>query len=380
MSVYEIDDISINDYNKFWFYVVNDKIYDILFDNFESEKLYLSSYRNYNIKKNDIIIIYVKSNSCKIKTGIAGILQSNDNMIKNDDEIKIFKDKNINKYIIDFDTLISFDIIETNSFVHLIENSIFKRRSNMTKEINKGRMFLELEFEFGLELVKLCIRETDDNITNENITNENNTESVFDSNSDKSDDDEDKEDDNKEVDDKFNNSNYSDFTYNDISDDLSETSDESYYEKYPPKVKIKKKENKNSKLDIFKNLDNYEIVPNIPIMLIPCQKLLKNNKNKIKTKHIMDHIFNCQDCEITNNNNTHIKSTFNILSMNDIMTDFDECDYFDALDKYYELKPYSSENGEYIKIIKINDPEYENCFIIEYTSKIKKTFIKKIQK
>ena len=235
------------------------------------------------------------------------------------------------------------------------------------------------------ELLKFCIEETnssyytnDDNDDNENNNNEKYEEE---------DEEEDEEDEEIEIEDiesistecsDLNNqiiidtdSKLSSLTVNNISDDISEAS---YYD-----LELSDSESiiNSGKIDIFDNLKNYQIVNNIPILFDPCKSLLKKFEKNIQVKHIMEHLLNCSDCDITNNNNTHIKSTYNVLSTNDIKKDFDFCDYEDALQNYFELKPYTSEKGEYIKITRIDDyDDYENSFIIEYTSRIKKKYIK----
>ena len=139
MPIYKIDDIVVYDDTNFWLYIVDPKQYEIIMNNFENEILYLSSFHDYEINKNDIVMLYVRNRSNSSKTGIVGVLQSIYDMKKNDD-IKVFNDKNLNRYIIETETFISLDLIQTKSFVNLIELSEFKKRINMTRKMIRDCM------------------------------------------------------------------------------------------------------------------------------------------------------------------------------------------------------------------------------------------------
>lgn len=376
--IFESNNIKIYNNTNFWFYVINDIQYRIIKENLNNGLLYFSSYKNFDLKKDDIVFVLVRS---KYKSNFVwGVIQIDNDMKINKKNIQIFKDNNINKNYVESSFFIDFDTIKFNSFTNIIEK-FYSKKHIFDKMIRGECFFVKTYKNFGIELFKFCINEvensslyTDDNTseiieyTESNIQTDNNSnfdiididDRVDEDDEDGDDeDDEDGEDDNEENDDENEEDDEEDDDDKNEEDESEESEDTDEYDSD----------------DIE---DNDEIfVSNIPVLLVKCKRLKKSLKKEDgnKTKYILRHVLNCDKCEIVNNNNTSIKNTIDNIDIDDIETDYGGFNYDEAYDCYRMMKKKElKKNDYYLKITLIDNMRFSNEYLIEYTSKIKKCY------
>ena len=117
---------------NFWIYTMTSKMHDMYknyIDNLDANhSKYISSYTEYDIKSNDIIFMYLKNYR---NSGFIGILTVTNKPILNKKNIKIFRDTNLNKYIIKLSQiyLISNPRITINKIFDCIKQDILYYKS-----------------------------------------------------------------------------------------------------------------------------------------------------------------------------------------------------------------------------------------------------------
>jgi hypothetical protein len=313
-------DIEISKNNNFWVYVLTEVQYNYLCKNFDKDNTYISAYENKNIVKDDIIIFYIKRKGKK--NGFIGISNVLTDM-KENNKYNIFKDKNLNKYYTELDSILLLDdVYNIKLFDDIIKDNMnisfkaFARRylcgecslntidSNVgyfiTKKINE--MLVEVD-EFNTK-----IEENTSIITDEEIENINEIEYVED-----------------------------------------------------------------IKTNIINKKENNKLVSNIPILLLTCD-MLKNNlilcdDEKDKISLILKHYKYCDKCDITNNNSRELHMT---LFQKDIEITYTDDEYMDTLLAYISLENYPlNVDNNYIKLYYLTDDEdYRDDILIEFTSRI----------
>jgi hypothetical protein len=83
--------------NIYWTYRIDDIFWSQLLENFKKKQFRLSSFKPNCVRKGDIILIF-KTNKTITKTGFISVCQVETDFIYNENNIKIFSDKNMNKY------------------------------------------------------------------------------------------------------------------------------------------------------------------------------------------------------------------------------------------------------------------------------------------
>jgi hypothetical protein len=273
--------------------------------------MYISSYSNPHICANDVILFYIKHTNKK--NGFIGIGNTSTETKRNTGNVVVYKDNNMNKYILHLRTIILHDTVQRleNFKTIMMDTNINSFNHFATKYIRgvSDCTFKEIPAIIGLILTKTILT---------NKSNKYNTDIA-------------------------------------IKDDSSSN---------------EKTKEDNSNVCI----NEYKIISNIPIMLLTCDKLktsIKNiNDNNKKISIIINHYKYCSNCDITNNNSTELHMTLNEIKENNIH--YETYDYEECLESYISMIEYPQNiDNMYVKIYDmIYDTYYTGDILIEYTSKI----------
>jgi len=296
---------------NFWIYTMSSVMYNgykNYTDNLgDGRNKYISTYSQHNIEHNDIIFIYLKNYN---KSGFIGTLTVKNKQKKNNKKIKIFRDKNLNKYII---KLTQISLLDSGITINDIINVIKKDIPGYRNKISFIRKHICVE-----NIIKL-------NYNGEKLL--------------------------KEI-------------YKPKNKNISTC-------KSKPKIKnnnIKKCKKHTRKHNI---IDEY--MGQIPIMMIPCKKfkLPKHNKKKYFIKHFKT-CNRCEKIDNNNINILTIfdNAHFDFVDVDDPY----DVDIDVALKTYDEIIGYIPPNVNsfpYIRIFKIdnNHEIYNNCILISWISK-----------
>lgn len=376
--MYEFNNIRIDDKSQYWIYMINDNMWKILLNNFNENKLNISVFNKTPVLENDVILIYVKSTQSK-GSGFVAVGQVQNDMIKNNDKIKIFGDLNTDKYVAQMDSIyfLNSDRIKISEFKNVFLNTTeFKSTQQFISHMLTGECVLNhLKYpKIGLEFVKIILKLIDEHISEQNSQSQSQSSGKSRSNDKSKSNDKSTyssthssiEDDNisTSISDISNQSDISDIDTNDTDTD-SHNSDSG----------SDNSDNSDDSGDSENSNDDKEIMTMIPIMIVPCKDLISNiieykKKNKFNLiKLIIQHHNECQDCDVTNNNNKKpLEKTLNRLKIKNILYQIN--DHEECLNSYHCLKPYpDDENLLYCKIYWIkNDPDFSKCLLVEYTS------------
>ena len=348
------DGLMIRSNNNCWIHVVSRDQWDELSENFTDNNLRLGSHIECEIKENDIVLIYVKSNYTK-NTGFVAIVQTCASIKKNDKKIKLYKNHNINKYLTNLETIILLPYIinhiELKDIIGQYNNK-YKSFTHFTSSVlilNSPSTFVKLStLDMGIKFIKYMLERhdksnkiTSDNEIIDNIYTNYDDDDVIEEN-----------DNNKCI----------TIESDDIEDDAIDESD-------IEEDDIEYNDVKNEGI-----YDNEAIISNVPVMMIVCDKLrkvlkrLKLAKNKIQS--VMDHYMYCQSCDITNNNRFELLMTYNRININTIK--ICQNNHKQALRAYLADTKYpSNATHEYIKIYLMqSDTFYTNDILIEFSSKL----------
>jgi hypothetical protein len=338
--------VVINDKCNFWVYVLLEEQRDVIMENFKKENPYISAYTPKKILEGDIVMLYVKSENKKVHhhNGFFAVGQTISDMKKNNNNVQIFVDKNLNRHIVDLESVNFCDKpykigtlcdIPTNKIKGL-SSVILNGDSTFNEMPNKS-----IGFTIAEKLYSLGV--TDINFLKPDVKKSEKT-NIHTDQTDQSDSSDDPSSDDSSLDDS--NSDEPD----DQSSDQSDKPNDSEYQS------------------------------NIPILMITCKELKKTlkliGKKKVRNKNIqmietiLWHYKFCRKCDITNNNSRELQPTLNSKQISEI--EFAKYGYDDALCYYLALEQYPKEvNTLYIKIYLMKDHEiYKKDILIEYTSKM----------
>lgn len=338
----------------FWIYKMSKNLVE-QFENFP--EMVLTSFQNYNIKKKDIILLYQKE---KIKNGFIGICRASDNQALNKN-IKLFKDENLNKYMIKLNFATIFDQpIKLEKIFEFIRMDIngYKNMSSfritylkdmdcVTKLDYNGNKIVDKLFELTLlnnviesvENKKKNLKKEQTKSVVNNKKTKNNVNKIVSINK-------------KLL--KKNNIKLIDDIKNSDDDTISISSS-------------------NKELELSDNLELESEKNNkglIPILIVPCD----NFKFPIKDqkKYFKNHYLNCNNCDITNNNNLELSSVIDDAYI-EIVTIIDEKDpYFDPpLESYFRLENYEPmdlKSNPFIRVSYINNGNklYDKCLLVSW--------------
>ena len=162
--------------SNFWIYTMTSNVYN-MYKNYRNDvdsdySKYISSYIKYDIKSNDIILIYLKNHA---HSGFTSVLTVANKPVLNKKNIRIFRDSNLNKYIIELSQVclinkpisISinkiFNCIKQELLHYKTKNSFFKKHICIN-EIKK-LCFLKNNFKKLLKnIYKLTLENNDKDI------------------------------------------------------------------------------------------------------------------------------------------------------------------------------------------------------------------------
>jgi hypothetical protein len=134
--------------------------WNTLYKHFENDNYLFSCFNNHVINENDYLIFYQKSNC--IKRGFIGFCQAKTILKKNTENIKIFKDKNLNTYYCGIKNINIFKqpIILSRIF-YLITTSLSVRKF-ICKYLKHSEDFLLLPKLIGSSIISAFIQLCDE--------------------------------------------------------------------------------------------------------------------------------------------------------------------------------------------------------------------------
>ena len=323
--------------SKFWIYNLSKNNYS---DYIKSEVNYITFFEPKNINKNDIIIIFCKD---RLNNGFGSILQVDGIPLKNNIDINIFKNDNLNRFYLKIKfKKIFIELIKISEIINYLKTdevgykSVISFRTKFFK--NPNSIVYMGSHLYGKKITEKLIE-----LSNNNIKNKNND--ITDDKEDKniSSDDESKE--NKDI-----------------------SSDDENKENEKNESDDENKENNNEK-------NNEEEIENgfIPIIIIPCKNLkIESIINKDRIKYFIEHYKICNECEVTNNNNRELCSIINEAKFEFIEIKKEKHGYFNPpLECYLNLEKYEPigiKQYPFIRIVYINNDHdvYNKCFLITW--------------
>lgn len=154
MDEESIGEVTVSDDTRYWVYTINNKSWTTLTEYFETaDEFYIPTFKEANVKENDIIIVYLKGNGTN--NGYVAIIKTLNPLCENKN-IKIFKDNTANKYCVELDTLSilqrPFKLKEITSY--LLGDKNFKSvASYRSKYMSGDLLFLQLPKTLGKSLI-----------------------------------------------------------------------------------------------------------------------------------------------------------------------------------------------------------------------------------
>jgi len=377
MSSLSINDISDeiksslqSKHTNVWLYNVSKQCWDHLHDELEKKKYCMSSYLRVAIAKNDVIVIYQKDKrrgAC-CETGFVGIVVAKCDIYFNQ-TLKIFKDNNLNKYVVNLTNLILFasPIKFADIGNKLKDCSSFKSELNFkTTHVIGSANFVQIKKIIGSIIVtalldKYCDRYIDDIDDIDDIGDNDDASSVS-SDSD---------------------SNSSESSESSISSVHTKSSiqSQSSVQSKSTNISHSSETSKSSKSTNQSSVSNSDVKKDnsngvIPIIVVPCKKFIISSNNKQMIEEFKKHFMSCVDCEICDNNehNNIFKLYAELQKSNNIKFSMSEehDDYYDIIDCYLNVSKYElpddedDDDYEKINVILINDKahSHHNCLLV----------------
>jgi hypothetical protein len=313
-----IGEIQIHKHTMYWIYRIDDTFWNQLEQNFNRKKFYLSSFKPNSIKKDDIVIIF-KAHKSPQKTGFICICQIGSDMQHNKDNIKIFGDKNMNKFYSELNSVFLLDEpVKLSHFKDKIVGLNYQtfRRTN----IGDNTMFVKLQTHFANDIIHLLTENMDNpEEPNEIIDNANN---VYDGS-----DDEDNEnnEDNESV--------------------ASHRSDGS---------------------------NDVEVrMGHIPILFEPCDNFNWDSDMNVRIKSFKHHFTKCSKCQQTDNNEVSVvakfdKSQFYCTDIKDVNAINKYLEYYQTLKRWKIELIDDDKKYDHVIIYRVNDRSnlYHGCCVV----------------
>lgn len=156
-----VDGIVVTNRCRFWIYVMMNNQWEVVLKNIQNNMLHIGAYTGKSIAANDVILFYMKADKGKGNaSGFVAIGQIKTDMEKNMDGIKVFSDKNLNRYVTELSAISIFGnpckISEFNDLIIEASDSKIKGSTRFALVMLKGECtFTEIVIKkLGLELVK----------------------------------------------------------------------------------------------------------------------------------------------------------------------------------------------------------------------------------
>lgn len=392
--IYECDGMAITNLSKYWIHIITEEQWNIILKNIDRKLMYLSAYSFTSIKAGDIILIYQKSQGPTKPGGFVSIAEVSMDMIENDGTldsdnrrnpsglIRVYRDQNMNRYVMRICTMSIFHAPIKHSFLKEIIGSTstnFRSLRQFVMSVFTGDCRFQMldSEEFGLETVKYLIQESQNQLTELSDSDDDSNDS---NNSDNPNAESTTLDPATQTDPEFEARFEQRITPNTTSETLSSTTPDS---------------------DVTAHLINTEftIEKNIPILLVPCSELPKQikklEKHKNKVLMIYQHYTNCAECDVTNNNGRELGDSIRSVGLHNIK--FMDSDHTDPLLSYLIDEPYpqpKSNNLENVEQVELDnndnndddeklehhitfyqirgDPIYAECILIDFTSRVQR--------
>lgn len=147
--------MEIHNTTLFWTYKLQNFFWEQLKCNFNKNELYLSSFKNNQLRKNDVVFIY-QTHINHNKSGFVCVCQTKSNMVLNNDSKRVYTDKNMNKYIVE---LSSVYILDSSVKIATMFKTIqcFTARSFTNEFIGNHTCFTKVDNKLGNEIVDFLI-------------------------------------------------------------------------------------------------------------------------------------------------------------------------------------------------------------------------------
>ena len=353
---------------KFWIYIVTPN----LWKNLDVKNMSRMATHDYiYAKKGDIIIFYVKGK------GFSGMCKLSTDQMKNEDDVVIFRDKNLNRTVFDMEYFYPFkEIVQISSIINCIKSDRvgFKSIVSFRNKFLSGLFKInELDNDKGGVLYKNIVnlldttKETDKKRSKKTTPIKTNSKREFQKKKEKK----------KEKDKGTKKDNASNDT--DSIASYSETSNESN------KSTKSNKSNKKKQFEIVEDTPTSSEVSKetvddmdygqmgrvyyIPIMIIPCKSFLVPDEDEEIVNYLVDHFKRCNKCDWTNNNNIEFHSVFDTAQVEYMEVDDEDDELDDAIMAYQSLKRYKFEHNykktNVARIMYITDDDtYEECILL----------------
>lgn len=297
----------------YWTYRIDELFWNQLEKNFNKKQFKLSSFKPSPVRKGDIILIF-KVNKNSSKTGFVSVCQVETDMQHNENNVKIFSDKNMNRFYCELSSVFILDnVFQLSEIKNNISefNSASFRRSN----IGDNTIFTKLNANIANEIIPVvteCVPEFSQEI-NDNIEKD------------------------------------------DFVDDVTRNyeNEESTYES---------------------DLDDTDVrLGHFPILFDPekCGKFKWSSDMNVRINNFKHHFANCNDCQRTDNNEISVITKFNKADFH--FTDLkDENKITQLINCYQSSKRWQLEftdddkKYEHIIVYRINKLEnlYNGCCIV----------------
>jgi hypothetical protein len=150
-----------------WIHIISNEQWEELLEKFKNNNLRVGSHIEYDIETNDIILIFVKEKYAK-NTGFVAIVQTCSAMKHNDDNIKLYTDRNVNKYLAELETIIILErTINQAEFKDIINqySNHYKSVAHFTSTVLKfnftGIFTKMMTLDMGIKFVKYIMEHHD---------------------------------------------------------------------------------------------------------------------------------------------------------------------------------------------------------------------------
>lgn len=388
----ESDGIAITSNSRYWIYILARESWEFIQNNMKKRNLYISAYVKKDIQINDTILFYVKDKGKP--SGFVAIGQTSMMMEENKQNIRVYNDKNMNRFITELRVISIFDcmckVSELDDTI-INSNTNIKNSTRFAMTLLRGEgVFNEIvQQQLGLQIVKRLIKiavekrtendATIDGNVSDDINNNEESENSADSDLDRLSTIKIKA---KQIANtkigrtvsvsiNVNTESNSDSCNSDNSDN-SEDYDINSDDIYDDDDNINTNNDNNSNEEDTDN--NEKIITNIPVMMIVCdqlRKILKRQKKKEdKIKMVLKHYKYCSNCDITNNNSHELNLTLERIDGSDIKFIENNCDA--ALEAYLNMTPYPKKTDkEFIKIHHMTQNLfYVEDILLQYSTKL----------
>ena len=151
--------IEIHENTLYWTYHIQNIFWNKLNANFNRKLFYISSYKKYPIKKNDIVLIY-NTHTTKNKSGFICACQVDESMTNNNKSIHIFDDKNMNKFYVPLSKIFITNESVKLSQIHKKINT-FNIQSFRSKYISNNTVLTKIPTCVGNDLLSIFIDNLD---------------------------------------------------------------------------------------------------------------------------------------------------------------------------------------------------------------------------